>query len=234
MAAARRSRCTRRTPRGCSSPAGARVQGQEARRPRLPGLQHARAPARGLPRGGARQPRARARISTWVCARSSGARPASSSRASMPAGAIEYAVEMRSFAEADTLAGLIATGGLTGEHVRAVARRLAAFHRTAPVVAGGGPGEVLGDVARQRARAGGGAAARADWHVDVAEGFGAAFVRAHEREIERRRRRRARSRRARRPALRARAGASRPCAWSTVWSSTPRCGTPTSPATWRS
>jgi aminoglycoside phosphotransferase family enzyme/adenylate kinase family enzyme len=101
------------------------------------------------------------------------------------AGAVEYAVEMRSFDEAETLAGLIAAGTLTRERVRAVARRLAAFHRAAPVVDGGGPREVLdmwlanvrelADVSRALA-----------WRVDLMEGFGTAFVAAHEGEIERR------------------------------------------------
>ena len=101
-------------------------------------------------------------------------------------GAIEYAVEMRSFAEADTLAGLIASGGLAGEYVRAVARRLAAFHRMAPVVAGGGPGEVLG-MWRDNVRELASSSRARGWRMEDAEGFGAAFVRAHEREIERRR-----------------------------------------------
>ncbi|MGP0100315.1 MAG: AAA family ATPase [Solirubrobacteraceae bacterium] len=101
-------------------------------------------------------------------------------------GAVEYAVEMRSFAEGDTLAGLIAAGALTDERVRAVGRRLAAFHRVAPSVDGGGPREVLGMwLANVRELA---EASRAlAWRVELAEGFGAAFVRAHEGEIERRR-----------------------------------------------
>ncbi|HEY4895969.1 MAG TPA: hypothetical protein VII01_07745, partial [Solirubrobacteraceae bacterium] len=50
------------------------------------------------------------------------------------AGAVEYAVEMRSFDESDTLSGLIRSEALTAEHLEAVARRLAEFHRTAPAV----------------------------------------------------------------------------------------------------
>ncbi len=101
-------------------------------------------------------------------------------------GAIEYAVEMRSFDEADTLAGLIAAGALTGERIDAVGRRLADFHRVAPRADGGGSGEVLGmwlANVRELAAVSRGLA----WRVDLAEGFGAAFVHAHEREIERRR-----------------------------------------------
>ena len=101
--------------------------------------------------------------------------------------AVEYAVEMRTFREADTLAGLIASGALRSAHLEVVARRLAAFHRMAPVVVGGGEREVLGmwrDNVRELA-----VASRAlGWRVEVAEGFGEAFVRAHAREIERRRR----------------------------------------------
>ncbi len=102
------------------------------------------------------------------------------------AGAVEYAVQMRSFAEADTLAGLIAAGALTTEHVRTVAARLAAFHRTAPAVAGGRPREVLdmwlGNVRElactRQAR---------DWPLQLVEEFGGTFVRSHADEIEQRR-----------------------------------------------
>jgi aminoglycoside phosphotransferase family enzyme/predicted kinase len=52
-------------------------------------------------------------------------------------GALEYAVEMVRVAEADTLAGMIAMGGLRREHLHAVATRLAAFHDAAPLVSGG-------------------------------------------------------------------------------------------------
>jgi hypothetical protein len=99
--------------------------------------------------------------------------------------AVEYAVEMRCFREADTLAGLIASGALRSAHLEAVARRLAAFHRMAPVVSGGGRQEVLGmwqDNVRELAAA----SHTLGWPVKLAEGFGEAFVRAHGREIERR------------------------------------------------
>lgn len=101
-------------------------------------------------------------------------------------GAVEYAVEMRSFDEAETLAGLIAAGTLTRERVRAVGRRLAAFHRAAPVVDGGGPREVL-DMWLANVRELADVSSARAWRVDLMEGFGAAFVRAHEGEIERRR-----------------------------------------------
>ncbi len=102
-------------------------------------------------------------------------------------GAVEYAVEMRSFREADTLAGQIASGGLSSEQLAAVARRLAAFHRTAHVVAGGGVGEVSATWQENvRELADGGRAT--GWQVDLAAGFAEAFVRAHGREIEARRR----------------------------------------------
>ncbi|HST40874.1 MAG TPA: AAA family ATPase, partial [Conexibacter sp.] len=51
------------------------------------------------------------------------------------ADAIEYAVEMRRFDESATLAGLARRGPLEDRHLRAVARRLAAFHAAAPIAA---------------------------------------------------------------------------------------------------
>ncbi|HYM55029.1 MAG TPA: AAA family ATPase [Solirubrobacteraceae bacterium] len=103
-------------------------------------------------------------------------------------GAVEYAVAMRSFREADTLAGLIAAGALSPELLGAVAARLAEFHRKAPVVAGGGADEVLGmwrDNVRELARGG----HPPGWDVELPSSFAGAFVRAHEEEIEDRRRR---------------------------------------------
>jgi len=100
--------------------------------------------------------------------------------------AVEYAVEMRSFDDADTLAGLIASEALTSEHLEAVARRVAAFHRSAPTVAGGDAAQVLGvwqqnllDL-RQASRA-------LEFPVYLAERFAEMFVRLHEGEIEQRR-----------------------------------------------
>jgi len=96
-------------------------------------------------------------------------------------------VVMRAFDEADSLAGLIAEDRLTHEHVRTVARRLASFHHKAPAVQGGGVREV-GEMWARNVRELMEAQPPADWYVDVAEGFGAAFLRAHEREVRRRQR----------------------------------------------
>jgi aminoglycoside phosphotransferase family enzyme/predicted kinase len=61
------------------------------------------------------------------------------------AGAVEYAIEMRRFDEARTMAAHGEAGTLTDEQVRAVARRLAAFHAAAPVLA---PHDPVGDLKR--------------------------------------------------------------------------------------
>lgn len=101
--------------------------------------------------------------------------------------AVDYVVEMRRFREADTLAGLIAAEGLSAAHIEAVARRLAAFHRGAPVVAGGGAQEVLRVWllnVRELAEAGRAPASS----LDLNAGFAEAFVSVHGEEIERRRR----------------------------------------------
>jgi aminoglycoside phosphotransferase family enzyme/predicted kinase len=100
--------------------------------------------------------------------------------------AVEYAVEMRSFDEADTLAGMIASQALTVEHLEAVASRLAAFHRSAHVVAGGDAAAVLSAwqqnllELRQAGHA-------EEYPVHLAERFAEMFVRLHRGEIERRR-----------------------------------------------
>lgn len=99
--------------------------------------------------------------------------------------AMEYAVEMRSFREGDTLAGLIATSSLTRAHVTAVAHLLADFHRRAALVTDWGPDRVLatwrGNV-EDLQRVG----APAEWRLDVAAGFGERFVKAHAPELRRR------------------------------------------------
>jgi uncharacterized protein len=100
--------------------------------------------------------------------------------------ALEYAVEMRSFEEADTLAGLIAATALTSEHLDAVASRLAEFHRTAPVVAGGGAVQEL-EVWRANLRELLQTSPSVESSVECAEHFAEMFVRVHEREIDRRR-----------------------------------------------
>lgn len=99
--------------------------------------------------------------------------------------AVEYAVEMRRFRESDTLAGRIAAGTLTRTLVAAVARRLADFHRAAPVVDGWGPGQALAawrenvEELRQLAHP-------SAWALDAAAAFGEAFVAAHAPEMQRR------------------------------------------------
>jgi uncharacterized protein len=100
-------------------------------------------------------------------------------------GAVEYAVEMRSFREQDTFAGLIAASSLTAEHIAAAARLLADFHRAAPVVADPDPDRVLAAWRRnidelQRLEH------PADWRLDVARSFGEAFVNAHEADLRER------------------------------------------------
>jgi aminoglycoside phosphotransferase family enzyme/predicted kinase len=100
-------------------------------------------------------------------------------------GAVEYAVQMRSFRDEDTLAGLIAAGSLTSAHVAAVARLLAEFHGSAPVVADWGPDRVLASWLKNVAEL---AAIDhpAEWRLDIATAFGEAFVRAHTPELRRR------------------------------------------------
>jgi uncharacterized protein len=100
-------------------------------------------------------------------------------------GAIEYAVEMQSFREGDTFAGLIAAGSLTRAHVDAVAHLLADFHRSAAVVADWGPDRVLaiwrsnvGELQEMDHPAG--------WLLDIAAAFGEAFVKRHTLELRRR------------------------------------------------
>lgn len=61
------------------------------------------------------------------------------------AGAVEYAIEMRRFDEARTMAAFAETGALTDQQVRTVARRLSAFHAAAPALA---PHDAVGNVKR--------------------------------------------------------------------------------------
>ena len=100
-------------------------------------------------------------------------------------GAVEYAVEMCSFREQDTFAGLIAAGSLGRAQIAAVAARLADFHRSAEVVRDWGPDRVLavwqrnvGEIRRL--------SHPAAWRPEVAGAFGEAFVRAHVQELRRR------------------------------------------------
>jgi len=101
--------------------------------------------------------------------------------------AVDYVVEMQRFREADTLAGLIASDRLTAAHLDAVAGRLAAFHRLAPAVGGGGAGEVL-EMWQRNVRELAEVGPNLGSTVDLAENFAEAFVCVHGEEIERRRR----------------------------------------------
>jgi aminoglycoside phosphotransferase family enzyme/predicted kinase len=95
---------------------------------------------------------------------------------------VEYAVEMASFQETDTLDGVIAAGELTPGIIGEVARRLAGSHAGAAAVAGGGPAAVL-EAWRANARELDLLEHPARWDVDLIAGFGEAFVRAHAGEI---------------------------------------------------
>jgi aminoglycoside phosphotransferase family enzyme/predicted kinase len=99
--------------------------------------------------------------------------------------AVEYAVEMRRFSEEDTFEGLIAAGALTRAHVAAAGRLLAAFHLAAPVAADWGPDHMLAGW-RRNVEELQDAAPPATWRLDVAAGFGEAFVAAHAAEFRRR------------------------------------------------
>ena len=92
---------------------------------------------------------------------------------------------MRRFSDQDTFAGLIAAGSLTRAHVAAAACRLADFHRCAPVVADWGPDRVLA-VWRRNVGELGRMDHPATWQLDIAAGFGEAFVEAHAPELRRR------------------------------------------------
>ncbi|HXW59018.1 MAG TPA: AAA family ATPase [Solirubrobacteraceae bacterium] len=100
--------------------------------------------------------------------------------------AIEYAVAMRSFRESDTLAAAIAAGHLESEHIRAIATRIARFHREAIVVAGGSVDELLAmwqDNLAELAEI----EHPTDWQPGLVGSFASAFVRAHEHELSQRR-----------------------------------------------
>lgn len=99
--------------------------------------------------------------------------------------AVEYAVEMRSFDERDTLDGVIAAGALTPALIHDIAQRLASFHRSASAVAGGGPSQVL-ETWRTNMRELGRLEHPGHWHMGVMGRFGEAFVNAHAEEIEQR------------------------------------------------
>ncbi len=95
---------------------------------------------------------------------------------------VEHAVEMRSFDEGDTLAGLIASGEMTPRHIDAVATRLAAFHRHAPIVSDGRPARLLELWQRNVAEL---ESADVPGRLPTVtlEGFAEAFVAMHEQEL---------------------------------------------------
>ncbi|HWJ49663.1 MAG TPA: AAA family ATPase [Solirubrobacteraceae bacterium] len=99
--------------------------------------------------------------------------------------AMEYAVEMVRFDEADTLAGLIGVGVLTHAILASVARRLADFHRAAPVVEDWGADRVIAawrkNIAELRA-----IEPPEGWDLDEVARFGEAFVASHEHELQQR------------------------------------------------
>jgi uncharacterized protein len=100
-------------------------------------------------------------------------------------GAIEYAVHMRRFDDADTLRGTIDTHSLTSVQVEKVARRLADFHRDSAPCAGGEPERLpaawetnLRELERLNHPR--------EWRLQMMRGFAEAFVSTHRGEIERR------------------------------------------------
>ncbi len=99
--------------------------------------------------------------------------------------AIEYSVEMVSFREQDTLAGLIAADQLTAADIGAVARCLADFHRDATQVEDWGADRVLARWGQNLSEL---AATEhpADWRLDTVKAFGESFVASHALEINER------------------------------------------------
>jgi aminoglycoside phosphotransferase family enzyme len=96
--------------------------------------------------------------------------------------AVEYAVQMRSFRERDTLMGMIDAGAVNRGHIAELARLLAEFHRRAERVQGWGPEQVIESWLRNvRELALAGPPAR--WALDVAASFGEVFVESREGEI---------------------------------------------------
>ncbi len=98
-------------------------------------------------------------------------------------GALEYAVEMLRFDEADTVEELLASGRLTPAHIRAIGALIAGFHRSATPVAGGEPQAVMArwkaDVAELRRLA-----HPVGWDLDLMGRFCESFLRRGAREIE--------------------------------------------------
>jgi aminoglycoside phosphotransferase family enzyme/predicted kinase len=99
-------------------------------------------------------------------------------------GAVEYAIEMRRFDDERTMAALVERSELDDDHVRAVARRVAAFHAGSPALS---PRDPFADVkrtwddnVRELLAIADDAVAR---RVLMIERFGAAFLVAHRREL---------------------------------------------------
>ncbi len=99
--------------------------------------------------------------------------------------AVEYAVAMRAFGAEDTLSARIAAGAPIRTYVRATAKLLADFHRSAPIVSGWGPKHVLAKWRRNLAELGG-TPHPDEWQLDVLADFGAAFVGDYAAELRRR------------------------------------------------
>lgn len=97
--------------------------------------------------------------------------------------AVEYAVEMRRFDEADTLAGTIEAGELTASRVRAVAERVARFHRHALGVPGGGADRLL-DGWQTNLRELRALDHDPAWLLELLGVFGESFVARHRDEID--------------------------------------------------
>jgi aminoglycoside phosphotransferase family enzyme/predicted kinase len=100
-------------------------------------------------------------------------------------GAVEYAVEMRTFDEQDTLRGLIEANRLTREVLERVARLLADFHRSAPVARGWGRDRVREAWHKNLIELAATTHPKS-WRLDVVRAFADAFVDAHAAELRRR------------------------------------------------
>jgi aminoglycoside phosphotransferase family enzyme/predicted kinase len=96
--------------------------------------------------------------------------------------AVEYAVEMRSFRDQDTLAGLIDCNALTRAHISATARLIADFHHSALVVREWSPCRVLARWQRniEELRH---TPHPEQWRLDVPGAFGTSFVDANSDEF---------------------------------------------------
>jgi hypothetical protein len=101
------------------------------------------------------------------------------------AGAVEYVVEMRTFDERATFAGLIAADRLSREHVTAAAHLLAEFHRSAPLATEWGPDRML-SIWEKNIEELDGIEHPASWRPDVLLAFAKKFIADHAGELRRR------------------------------------------------